>query len=49
MRIIIVDHAAIGQREVGKEMMGADDPVHRQVGHRRVDMGHQMEPAGTDP
>jgi hypothetical protein len=38
--VVIVDHAAIRQREVGEEMVGADDPAHRQVGHRRVDMGN---------
>jgi hypothetical protein len=29
--------------------MGADDMTHREVGDRRVDMRHQMQPARSDP
>jgi len=47
--VVVVDHAAIGQSQVGQKVMRADDAPHRKIRHRRIDMRHQMEPAGTDP
>ena len=47
--VVIVDDAAIGQRQVGEKMMRADDAPDRKIGHGRVDMGHEMEPARSDP
>ena len=47
--VVVVDDAAIGQRQVGEKMMRADDAPDRKIGHGRVDMGHEMEPARSDP
>ena len=47
--VVVVDDAAIGQRQVGEEMMRADDAPDRKIGHRRVDMGHEVKPARSDP
>ncbi len=47
--VIVVDDAAIRQREVGHEMMGDDDLLHRQIGDRRIDMRHEMQPPRSDP
>ena len=47
--VVVIDHAAIGQRQVGEEMMRADDAPHRKIRDRRVDMRDQMQPARPDP
>ncbi len=47
--VVVIDHAAVGQRQVGKEMMRADHAAHREIGHRRVDMRHEMQPSRPDP
>ena len=47
--VVVVDDAAIGQRQIGEKMMRADDTPDRKIGHRRVDMGHEVKPARADP
>ena len=47
--VVVVDDAAIGQRQIGEKMMRADDAPDRKIGHRRVDMGHEVKPARADP
>ena len=47
--VVVVDDAAVGQSEVGQEVMRTDHAPHREIGDRRIDMWHEMKPAGTDP
>ncbi len=46
---VVVEHTAVGQRQIGDEMVGRYDPLYRKVGDRRVDVRDQMEPARSDP
>ena len=47
--IVIVQHAPVGQRHVGDEMMPADDSAHRKIRNRRVDMRDEVQPAWAEP
>jgi hypothetical protein len=47
--IVIVDHAAIGKRQVRQEMMSDDDLLYGETGNRRIDVRHEMKPARSDP
>ena len=45
---IVVDDPPVREREVGKEVMRADDPSHRKTGDGRVHMGHEMQAPWAD-
>jgi hypothetical protein len=47
LRHVVVYNPSIGQGQVGEEMVGTDDPVHRKVRHRRFDVRHEVQPAGA--
>ncbi len=47
--VVVMDHTAIGQRQIGQEMMRADHTPDREISHRRIDMRHQVQPAGPEP
>jgi len=47
--VVVIDHATVGQREVGEEMMRADHPAHREVRDRCIDMRYEVQPAGAEP
>ena len=47
--VVVINHAAIGQCQVGEEVMRADHTPYREVGHRRIDVRNEMQPAGTEP
>ena len=47
--VVIVKNAAVGERQVGDEMMRADHPAHREVRDRCIDMRYEVQPAGAEP
>ncbi len=46
---VVVDHAAIGKRQIGQKMMGADHAPNREIGHRPIDVRQKMQTTGSDP
>src|SRR5262245_9619326 len=47
--VVVIDDAAVGQRQVGEKMVGANDTPDWKIGHRCIDMGHEVKPTGADP
>src|SRR4051812_37722736 len=43
LAIVIEDHTAIRQRQVGDEVMGTDHLLHREVGDRGVHVRDEMQ------
>ena len=44
--VVVMENAPVGQRQVGHEMMGADDLADWKIGDRRVHMRNEMQPPG---
>ena len=47
--VVVVDHAAIRQRQIGQKMMCANDAPDGKIGDRRVDMRDQVQAPWSDP
>src|SRR5271167_3931635 len=47
--VVVVEDAPVGQRQVGHEMMGADDFANGKIGDRRVHVRNEMQPARSEP
>ena len=46
---IVKNNTPVGQGEVGEEMMRDNNPPHREIGDRRVDMRNEMQPPRPEP